>query len=107
MRKINLIVILILLVSSCAPDYDEVEPALYDVQINQETRVSIESPVSGYQFSEHRYYTTLFSGTNVSQAEKDKMVSTYPKGTKITYATTSNGMLEVTEKTVTHEISRK
>jgi hypothetical protein len=94
-------------VSSCTPDYDDVEPALYDVQINQETRVSIESPVSGYKFSESRYYTTLFSGTNITQSEKDKMVSTYPEGIKITYATLKDGRLEVTEKTVTHEISRK
>ena len=50
---------------------------------------------------------TLFTGTNISYTEMIKMTETYPEGMVTMHEPLETGLLRVTERTITHEITRK
>ena len=102
----KLFIILAVVFASCAPDYDDLEPALYDVRITRETKVSIVSPKSGYVFKTTTSFRVIADERGITQTSKDKLVEAYPEGIVTIHEPTDDGLFRETEYRTYHEITR-
>jgi hypothetical protein len=102
----KLFIILAVVLASCTPDYDDLEPALYDVRITRETKVSIVSPKSGYVFKTTKSFRVVADERGITQTSKDKLVEAYPEGVVTMHEPTDDGLFRETEYRTYHEITR-
>ena len=102
----KLFIILAVVFASCTPNYDDLEPALYDVRITRETKVSIVSPASGHVFNTTKSFSLIADERGIGEAAKNRLVEAYPEGILTMHEPTDDGLFRETEHRTYHEITR-
>ena len=105
------LLIIAILFASCTADYDDVEPATYDVRITQETTIGYYVVQTGRKLKEDKTFKVLFDQDNVSQSTKDDAVRTFPERDETMHQPFDDknwgSMMRETRVVVKHEITRK